>query len=93
MSYNGWKNYETWAVGMYLDGNYDGEGTYREVLALVEEVREESPEPVYRIADALKDLVYENVAEPGGLAGDLIGGALSEVDWHRLAEAQLEAIE
>ena len=33
---NGWKNYETWAVGMYLDGNYDGPGTY---YAAIETVR------------------------------------------------------
>lgn len=25
MSYNGHKNYETWAVGMFMDGNYDAE--------------------------------------------------------------------
>lgn len=25
-TYNGWTNYETWAVGMFLDGNYTGEG-------------------------------------------------------------------
>ncbi len=29
--YNGWSTYETWATGMFLDGNYTGEGTYREV--------------------------------------------------------------
>ena len=26
-TYNGWTNYEKWAVGLYLDGNYDGLGT------------------------------------------------------------------
>ncbi len=31
-TYNGWANYETWAVGMYLDGNYDGPGTYYETI-------------------------------------------------------------
>jgi hypothetical protein len=36
-TYNGWKNYETWAVGMYLDGNYTGEGTYLDVLDVVRE--------------------------------------------------------
>ena len=35
-TYNGWKNYETWAVGMYLDGNYDGPSTY---YAAIETVR------------------------------------------------------
>lgn len=70
-TYNGWKNYETWAVGMYLDGNYDGAGTYygaieavRETLALdhptseywtVEQSRR------FNVADRLKDFVDEYV--------------------------------
>lgn len=31
MSYNGWATYETWAMGMYVDGSYsgDGESIYR----------------------------------------------------------------
>jgi hypothetical protein len=70
-TYNGWKNYETWAVGMYLDGNYDGPGTY---YAAIEAVRDaltgDHPESEYwtveqsqryGVADRLKDFVEEYV--------------------------------
>lgn len=72
--YNGWTNYETWAVGMYLDGNYTGEGTYHEVLRIVVDVVETpnynaNPDESFlgspalsqraQLADALKDYVQE----------------------------------
>lgn len=103
MTYNGWKNYETWAVGMYLDGNYTGEGTYRAVLGLAEEVVEGATATDvwtvaearrFNLADALKEFVEERVRpEEGGLAGDLIGAALSEVEWHDLADHKLAELD
>jgi hypothetical protein len=69
--YNGWKNYETWAVGMYLDGNYDGPGTYYETIERVRGALEwdhptseywtEDEAKRFATADALRDWVYENV--------------------------------
>lgn len=88
-TYNGWKNYETWAVGMFLDGNYTGEGTYRAVLEIAED-----SDPA-NLADALRDFVNEEVlpeGEPSGLAGDLLGAALDEVDWDELAEHKREEV-
>ena len=68
-TYNGWKNYETWAVGMYLDGNYDGASTYYAALETVRDVigRDHPTSEYwtvaesrrYNVADALKDLVEE----------------------------------
>ncbi len=68
--YNGWKNYETWAVGMYLDGNYDGAGTYYTATETVRAAIEDMEHPTsdvwtveqsrrYAVADALKDMVEE----------------------------------
>jgi hypothetical protein len=65
-TYNGWKNYETWAVGMYLDGNYDGPGTYYAAIETVRNAIEGYEPDQYstenvpsRVADALKELVEE----------------------------------
>ncbi|HTU61307.1 MAG TPA: hypothetical protein VMF89_22785 [Polyangiales bacterium] len=103
MTYNGHTNYETWAVSLYLDGNYTGEGTYREVLELAEqhladsrELGRDSDDADYTLAEALKDYVETDLDISAGLAGDLVGAALSEVDWRelakdKLAEAQAEA--
>jgi hypothetical protein len=69
-TYNGWKNYETWAVGMFLDGNYDGPGTYYGAIETVRQQLEDIEHPTseywtreqserFGVADALKDYVGE----------------------------------
>ena len=69
-THNGWKNYETWAVSMYLDGNYDGAGTYYAARETVRQILEDTEHPTseywtveqskrFAVADALKELVEE----------------------------------
>jgi hypothetical protein len=98
-SYNGWTNYETWAVGMFLDGNYTGEHTYREVLALAEDhdsdARESERDPddaVYTLANALQEWFNEQLPELDGIASDLLGAAVSEINWTELAKSKLTEI-
>lgn len=77
--YNGWTNYETWAVALHIDnepGTYEGS---REIVARSDEE--------WDAAEALKDwteevyILNEEGERPGSLMGDLIGAALSEVNW------------
>lgn len=102
-TYNGWKNYETWAVGMYLDGNYDGEGTYLAVLDLVRETAENATEKpgiwtleqarIFEVEDALKAWFEECLPNNGGsIVDDLLSSAVDEVDWRELAESKLQEI-
>ena len=88
-TYNGWKNYETWAVGMWLDGNYDGEGTYLEALRIT---REYAPEGAYAVANALEEFFTEQLPELDGIVSDLLNGAISEIDWHELATHKLDEV-
>jgi hypothetical protein len=88
-TYNGYTNYETWAVGMYLDGNYDGEGTYKDIL----EITREQGADKYDTASELQTYLQGTIenSDPDGIAssgiiGDLLGAALSEVNWLELAE-------
>lgn len=104
-TYNGWTNYETWAVGLYLDGNYDGEGTYRYVLELVGEAAQafnadnveagiwtEADARKFAVEDALKSWFEETLPELDGIAADLLGAATSEINWLELAQHKLDEI-
>ena len=79
--YNGWKNYETWLVNIWYGDSYSEYYLERfregDLLSKVS-------------ADDVRDYV-ESALElegtlPSGLVTDLLGNAMSQVDWHRLAE-------
>ena len=102
-TYNGWANYETWAVGMFLDGNYTGPFDYYETIERVGQGLWSGGENHKRshVADALKDWVEENVSPHSidddhpdpqlhPLTQDLLGAALSSVDWYELADAWIQ---
>lgn len=102
--YQGWANYPTWAVNLWLDNE---EPLYREKLERVGSAREDAATHInvregiwtveratrYLIADALKDWVRDELApELEGFAADLLGYALDEVDWYEIADAAIEAL-
>lgn len=95
--YNGWKNYETWVVSMFLDGNYTGPNTPEACLEIVQNVIDTArgaDRPLYKseVADALKDFVEDSIHGDNApsIGNDLLGHALGMVDWLTLAEHKIE---
>jgi len=80
MSYQGWKNYESWAVALWLDNE---QSLQRQAQRIVN--RETN---IYRAVDALKTFVTEDILPDLGasLAQELLNAAISEVDWEEVAK-------
>jgi hypothetical protein len=78
-TYNGWHNYETWAAALWIDNE---EPTYRERCALADHAAS-----IGALAETLKTWVTDELMPDLGasLAADLLGAALSEVDWSEIA--------
>lgn len=96
-TYNGWSNYETWAAGMHLDGNYGGQGTYlqtnetvRDSIKRTRETNLDKNAILYGVTTALEEMVREELPETKELAGDLLNAAFSEINWRELAEHKIE---
>lgn len=94
MAYNGWSNYETWATALWLDND---EPTYRDVQRIVareydpEDENEPGDEVAQRIGSLVKEYVNDMPDRPtSGLFADLVGAALSEVDWDEVASHYME---
>lgn len=96
--YNGWTNYETWAVNLWLENE---EGSYRYWRAEAQRHKEEhgarrTGKPRWGnakvdLADHLKDELSEQAPDLGAtLWSDLLSAALSEVNWYEIAEHLLE---
>ena len=85
--YNGWSNYETWCVHLWLTNEYD---LYQTALA----VTEKSPQPDVALEEWVLDCWPDwQSVEPNDLHGmfsDLIGTSLDRVDWTEVANALLE---
>lgn len=101
-TYNGWKNYPTWAVNLWLSND---EGLYNEVTAQVQEITAEdesrseywtlTESHKYTVADTLKEMV-EAITEDEeirGMSADLLGWSVGHVDWNEIATAWLSEVE
>jgi hypothetical protein len=99
--YNGWKNYETWVVALWIDNE---PATYERRREMAQDAwdRAEATKHWTRIesaryglaADLQEWVVDEIVGDPLGpsLASDLLGAALSEVDWDEIATAWVDEV-
>ena len=87
--YNGWYNYETWLVNLWMDNDQAEHEYWREVarecieLFIATDTSGEVPQYKfekfhcwYRFEDRLKDYLDDIREGKEGLAGDLIGAAI-----------------
>ena len=94
-TYNGWTNYETWLVKLWMDNE---EGDYRYWNSVAYDLgSQDSPEYIadadnrrYSLARRLEDEHTEHMPEVKGMWADLLRAALQEVDWNEIANALLE---
>lgn len=97
-TYQGWTNYETWVVKLWID-NEEGPHLYWRDRALEawdfasdnkpNQFMDRSRNAQQLLADWLKDEHEEALPELQGLAADLLNAAMDEVNWHEIADAML----
>jgi hypothetical protein len=103
--YNGWHNYETWCVNLWL-GNDEGSYNYWRERAQEAWDNAEAERNFTRderatldLSDTLKSEIDDDAEDNGalpkleGLYADLLNAALSEVNWHEIAEHMIEDVD
>lgn len=91
--YNGWTNYETWNVALWLGNeqsserhwSYAAEEAWEEAKASLAFSREQQAS--LDLSERLKDEIEESMPDLGAsMFADLLGAAMSEVNWYEIAE-------
>ena len=92
--YNGWINYETWCVNLWLGNDAGSDSYWREAAqecyanAKAERNFTRDERATLDLAQRLKDELDETnpLADEASMWSDLLGAALSEVNWYEIAE-------
>lgn len=99
-SCNGWSNYETWNVKLWIDNEQSSHEYWldiaRELFDADEphDVFNQSEQARYALADRLKEEISEGTPDLGAsMYSDLLNAALSEVDWTEIADNMLQDCE
>lgn len=97
--YNGWTNYETWNVKLWLDNEQSTQemcAEYaREAWSNAEGNRYSSRSQVARAAlsESIKAFVEDNAPQVESMYADLLNAAMSEVNYREIANSFLEEME
>ena len=96
MTYNGWKNYETWLIALWIDNEQRLQEEAR-MVARYAKRKNLGDNTLPALSAGLKQWVDDwhdvfAVSERGGFVSDLLNAAMSEIDWYELAEHYLEDI-
>lgn len=83
--YNGWTNYETWNVQLWLDNE---EADADEMRRLAKENKKDPHELAGKIQDYIVD--SSPLDEVASLYADLLNAAFSNVNWYEIAEHWLD---
>lgn len=77
--YNGYANYETWAVSLWIDNDQYMHNQLEEFARKHESISE--------LANIIEDWISDDMPELGAsLWSDLLSAAFNEVDWYEIAE-------
>lgn len=98
-TYNGWKNYETWVVNLWIENEIDDYHCWQAEAQLVwndaeaGEVLDKYFAAKLELSNRMKSWIEENTPDICGIYTDLLNAAISEVDFIEIAEHYIESVE
>ena len=84
--HNGWKNYETWNINLWIRKK---DGLFGYLKSLAKEAQDS-----WELADIIREEIEENnpLSDQASLYSDILGAGLRRADYREIAEALLEDV-
>jgi hypothetical protein len=87
--YNGYNNYETWLVALWIDND---QGYLEDIESMADG---STLDDIGDLSTSIKEYVenmpdVSSAIESGGMVADLVNSTLSDVDWYELAELYIK---
>ena len=94
-TYNGWANYETWAVKLWLDNDESGCALQQELLEQAQnnlnpsEVWTKEEAIRFQLANLIEEWVKDNspLADTASMYSDMLGAAIASVNFTEIADS------
>jgi hypothetical protein len=85
--YNGWTNYETWNVKLWLDND---QGLYNEMNEMARESKD-----IYDLSQTIEQVIdhMNPLCNESSMFADILRTALLDVNWMEIAEAYYEDLD
>lgn len=81
-TYNGWTNYETWLVNLWITGDEGYYSRFQEIVSFGDSLDDQ--------AEALEDFLRSEHDGYSSVWADLVNASLSEVNWYEIVEMNQE---
>jgi hypothetical protein len=96
--YNGWTNYETWNLALWIDNSKGSQEYWREQAEIAwhdslpgDEAFSKKENAILSLSKALQEDTEENAPDlDNSFYGDILRAAISEVDFYQIAEHWIE---
>lgn len=84
--YNGYVNYETWCVCLWIDNDCASQSYWADRAQEILKDTDSRQEAIYQLGRELQELHEEERTALIGVYGDLLMHALAQVEWAEVAE-------
>ncbi len=89
-TYNGWANYETWLVKVWMDNDQGSQEYWADLTKQLVDAENTTQDILIVLCDELKTQHEGDLPDLEGFAADLLNAAMSAVNWREIALSLVE---